>query len=123
MAYTIYWGLQKADQPAVLLFRILSYTLISQSANLHDYENSLATRNLTLVKLIVPLGYVYDFSSYNSLSVNVKNVTEVSFFFNNPSAGFFKALNQIGQRWDYKPASGLQGSRYLNLKLKAKTDL
>src|SRR5690554_4277183 len=46
----------------------------------NGYENSLATRNLKLVKLIVPQGYAHDFSSYNSLSINAENMTEVSFF-------------------------------------------
>jgi len=77
----------------------------------YDYESKLAVRNLQAIRKIVPLGYSYDFSSYNTLLKNAKSVHEVSFFSSNPSVGLFKAIRQIGSRKTIKDVPPLPINR------------
>ena len=67
----------------------------------YHYENNLAARNLQLIKEIYNLGYLYDYSSYDSYFRHSKSVNEVSFFSSNPSVGVFKAFRQVGARRNF----------------------
>jgi hypothetical protein len=77
----------------------------------HDYENKLIARNLHMIRQIVPLGYAYDFTSYNTFLKKTKNVHEVSFFSSSPSVGILKAIRQIGSRKTIKDVPPLLRNR------------